>query len=94
MRNAKIVILILLIFGFVLGVAAQQHVSPAKAGTADSSGERVNVIVPDLLKRGDVPGISIAVIVTARSLNGGFGTVKKFLDQRSGDEERFSRLRR
>jgi CubicO group peptidase (beta-lactamase class C family) len=70
MNKAKIGVLILLLtFG-----AGAQNLSPSRSGSADGSAERVAAALPDLMKRGDVPGISIAVVREGKvAWNRGFG---------------------
>ncbi len=73
MRYAKIVVLIFLILALTLS-AATQNLSPSKNGTSDASAERVAAALPDLMKKGDVPGISVAVIRDGKlAWNRGFG---------------------
>ena len=73
MRNAKIVVVIFLSVVFTLN-AAGQNLSSSKAGAANSSADRVAVALPELMKRGDVPGLSIAIIRDAKlAWNRGFG---------------------
>ena len=70
MNKTTMGILILLL---TLGAGAQ-NLSPSKSSSADTSAERVAAALPDLMKRGDVPGISIAVVRDGKvAWNRGFG---------------------
>jgi CubicO group peptidase (beta-lactamase class C family) len=62
MKSLKLAATGLLTLTFAFPVVAQQHLSPAKKEKSGSVAEKLTAAVPDLLKRSDVPGLSIALI--------------------------------
>ncbi len=69
----SIVILLTLAAGFP--VTAQQRVAlNAKPSRAQNAAERLQRVIPDLMKKGDVPGLSVALIRDGKTVwNRGFG---------------------
>lgn len=70
--------------------ATAQNLSPARSARTDNSAERVAAAVPDLMKRGDVPGMSIAVIRDGKlAWNRAFGVKNSVTKEAVTDETVF-----
>ena len=74
MKSARATIVILLVTGIVSGVMGQQNLSANKGAKLDAPSESLVVALSELMKKGDVPGMSIAVIRDGKlAWNRGFG---------------------